>query len=128
MSATASPVTETRAFTETMFELKWDSSENVGFRFGIIRNFHEDDEPVSSGMFLVEIQQGGPASNAGMTDNYLGYQIIAINNITVEGNAEILERLLGLTKRPNNQFKLRLRHIHIDEYRRRPYDTGLELN
>ena len=128
MSATASPVTRTRTFNETIFDLRWDSLGKIGFDFEIIEHVNANGDEISSGMFIAEIHQGGPASNAGMTENYLGYQIIGINSTVIEGSGKMLQRLFLFTKARNKPVRLRLRHIHSDEYARRPYDTGLEFN
>ena len=61
-------------------------------------------------LLIANVKSSGPAANAGMTKEHVGWAIVSINNSS-PSNLNELNNLLNLTKKPNCTFTLGLRLI-----------------
>ena len=65
---------------------------------------------VQEAIVIVSVSDDSPASIAGMSDEYVGWEVIAVNDKIMSSSGELAE-LLNSTKKPNNTFTIELRRI-----------------
>ena len=93
------------------FRITRDSDSDAGFGYTMLRS--TIDGELFSGLFIAEIDEGGPANIAGITQQYLYHAIVGIDNVfnfdfTIAGTVTLLQ-MLSETIEPNRSFSITLR-------------------
>ena len=91
------------------FTITRDTNADAGYMIGCIsvkftRNL------VQEAIIILSVKHDSPASIAGMSDEYVGWEVIAVNDEIRNSSGELAE-LLNSTKKPNNTFTIELRRI-----------------
>jgi len=91
------------------FTITRDSNADAGYMITCV-SFKLSNGLVKDVILIYNINSNSPASIAGMNREYIGYELIAVNDVFASSCDE-LKKLLDSTKKPNNTFTIDLRHI-----------------
>lgn len=95
--------------TET-FTIIRDENCNTGYMMGMITI-----KDIFSFMAILNLNDMGPATKAGLSNKHIGWRIIEVNGVA--GEAECIKDMIDKTKTPNQSFTITLQNVIPDENR-----------